>query len=61
MGYQVLKDNINFIDTNSNNPKVCFLHGWGRSSKDFNRISESFDYISFDLPGFGKSPAQKLV
>ena len=59
MGYQVLKDNINFIDTNSNNPKVCFLHGWGRSSKDFKKISESFDYISFDLPGFGKSPAPK--
>jgi pimeloyl-ACP methyl ester carboxylesterase len=60
MGYQVLEDNINFIDTNSNNPKVCFLHGWGRSSKDFKKISESFDYISFDLPGFGKSPAPKI-
>ncbi len=42
-------------------PKVLFLHGWQRSSKDFNKIAESLynDYgissIALDLPGFGAS------
>ena len=55
MPYKLLNDKKTFADVNSENPTVCFLHGWGRSSKDFNLICKSFDYINFDLPGFGKS------
>jgi pimeloyl-ACP methyl ester carboxylesterase len=55
MPYKLLDDKKTYANVNSENPTVCFLHGWGRSSQDFNSISQSFDYISFDLPGFGKS------
>ncbi len=55
MPYKLLDDKKTYANVNSENPTVCFLHGWGRSSQDFNLISQSFDYISFDLPGFGKS------
>ena len=55
MPYKLLNDKKTFADVNSENPTVCFLHGWGRSSKDFNLICKSFDSINFDLPGFGKS------
>ena len=55
MAYKVLNDDITFANTNSDNPKVCFLHGWGMSGKDFNKIETSFDFITIDIPGFGKS------
>ena len=55
MPYKLLNDKKTFANINSENPTVCFLHGWGRSSQDFNLISQSYDYINFDLPGFGKS------
>ena len=55
MPYKLLNDKKTFANINSENPTVCFLHGWGRSSQDFNLISQSFSYINFDLPGFGKS------
>ena len=55
MAYKLLNDKKTFANINSENPTVCFLHGWGRSSQDFYLISQSFDYINFDLPGFGKS------
>ena len=55
MPYKLLNDKKTFANINSENPTVCFLHGWGRSSQDFNLISQSFNYINFDLPGFGKS------
>ena len=55
MAYKVLSDDITFANTNSDNPKVCFLHGWGMSGKDFNKIETSFDFITIDIPGFGKS------
>ena len=55
MPYKLLNDKKTFANVNSENPTVCFLHGWGRSSQDFNLISQSFSYINFDLPGFGKS------
>ena len=55
MPYKLLNDKKTFANINSENPTVCFLHGWGRSSQDFYLISQSYDYINFDLPGFGKS------
>ena len=55
MALKVLNDGKTFAEVNSDNPTVCFLHGWGRSSNDFNLISSKFDSISIDLPGFGKS------
>ena len=55
MPYKLLNDKKTFANVNSENPTVCFLHGWGRSSQDFNLVSQSFSYINFDLPGFGKS------
>ena len=55
MPYKLLNDKKTFAYINSENPTVCFLHGWGRSSQDFYLISQSYDYINFDLPGFGKS------
>ena len=55
MPYKLLNDKKTFANINSENPTVCFLHGWGRSSQDFYLISQSDDYINFDLPGFGKS------
>lgn len=55
MGYKVLDDNLTLANVNSDKPKVCFLHGWGRSSKDFMNIENEFESISLDIPGFGKS------
>ena len=55
MGYKVLDDNLTLANINSDKPKVCFLHGWGRSSKDFMNIENEFESISLDIPGFGKS------
>ena len=53
MGYKVLDDNLTLANINSDKPKVCFLHGWGRSSKDFMNIENEFESISLHLPGFG--------
>ena len=55
MAYKILSDNLTFANVNSENPKVCFLHGWGTSGKDFNKIDSHFDSITIDIPGFGKS------
>ncbi len=55
MALQLLKDGKTFAEVNSNEPKICFLHGWGRSSNDFSKISSKFESIAIDLPGFGKS------
>ena len=55
MPYKLLDDNKTFAYVNSELPKICFLHGWGRDSSDFNLIANEFDSISIDLPGFGKS------
>lgn len=38
-------------------PRVLALHGWGRTSADFDRCLEGVDAIALDLPGFGASPA----
>ena len=50
-----MNDDLTFANVNSDNPKVCFLHGWGKSGKDFNKIESHFDFITIDIPGFGKS------
>ena len=55
MALQLLKDGKTFAEINSDEPKICFLHGWGRSSNDFSKISNKFESIAIDLPGFGKS------
>ena len=55
MAYKILKDDLTFANVNSDNPNVCFLHGWGTSGKDFNKIESHFDFITIDIPGFGKS------
>ena len=55
MAYKILDDDLTFANVNSENPKVCFLHGWGTSGKDFNKIDSHFDSITIDIPGFGKS------
>ena len=55
MAYKILNDDLTFANVNSENPKVCFLHGWGTSGKDFNKIESHFDSITIDIPGFGKS------
>ena len=55
MAYKILNDDLTFANVNSENPKVCFLHGWGTNGKDFNKIETHFDFITIDIPGFGKS------
>ena len=45
MAYKILNDDLTFANVNSENPKVCFLHGWGTSGKDFNKIETNFDFI----------------
>lgn len=36
---------------------VVALHGWGRDRRDFADVLKGLDSLSFDLPGFGLSPA----
>ena len=55
MGYKILSDDLTFANVNSDSPKVCFLHGWGTSGKDFSKIDPYFESITIDIPGFGKS------
>lgn len=38
-------------------PGVLALHGWGRTSADFDAVLAGIDAIALDLPGFGASPA----
>lgn len=38
-------------------PGVLALHGWGRTSTDFDAVLAGTDAIALDLPGFGASPA----
>ncbi len=52
---KILSDNLTYSQVNSENPKICFLHGWGGKSSDWNNISKEFEYIAIDIPGFGKS------
>ncbi len=40
-------------------PRVLALHGWGRSSLDFDGVLEGLDAIALDLPGFGATPPPK--
>jgi pimeloyl-ACP methyl ester carboxylesterase len=36
---------------------VLALHGWGRSSQDFDMVLSATGGVAIDLPGFGASPA----
>jgi pimeloyl-ACP methyl ester carboxylesterase len=40
----------------SGTPGVLALHGWGRTSADFDAVLDGLDAIALDLPGFGASP-----
>lgn len=37
-------------------PEILALHGWGRTSADFDRVLADADAVALDLPGFGASP-----
>ncbi|WP_074219164.1 alpha/beta fold hydrolase [Rhodovulum sp. ES.010] len=41
-------------------PPVVFLHGWGRTGRDFIPVAEALSRVAdcylLDLPGFGRSP-----
>ena len=52
MAYKILNDDLTFANVNSENPKVCFLHGWGTSGKDFNKIETHFDFITIEFNVF---------
>lgn len=40
----------------SNPPEILALHGWGRTSADFDGVLAGSDAVALDLPGFGASP-----
>ena len=52
---KILSDDLTYAQVNSENPNICFLHGWGGESNDWKNISKEFDCIAIDIPGFGKS------
>lgn len=37
-------------------PSVLALHGWGRTSADFDAVLGDLDAVALDLPGFGATP-----
>lgn len=41
----------------SGRPSVLALHGWGRTSADFDAVLQDIDAVALDLPGFGATPA----
>ena len=55
MSLHLLSDGTTFAYSNIENPKVCYLHGWGRDSQDFLDIIELYPGLAIDLPGFGKT------
>ena len=55
MTIHLLSDGTTFCYSNIEEPKVCYLHGWGRNSHDFIKIMELYPGIAVDLPGFGKT------
>lgn len=40
----------------SGRPAVLALHGWGRSSADFDAVLAGLPAVALDLPGFGAAP-----
>ncbi len=42
-------------------PAVLALHGWGRSSTDFDAVLAGLDAVALDLPGFGATPPPPAV
>jgi len=52
---KILSDNLTYAQVNSENPNICFLHGWGGESDNWKNISKEFQCIAIDIPGFGKS------
>ena len=39
---KVLPDDLTYAQVNSENPNICFLHGWGGESNDWKNISKEF-------------------
>ena len=42
-------------------PSVVALHGWGRTSADWNSVLRSEDALALDLPGHGNTPVPESV
>ena len=38
---KILSDNLTYSQINSENPKICFLHGWGGESSNWKNIQEN--------------------
>ncbi len=64
MAVQAFLGGTLFGDVRGENPQVVALHGWARSSKDFNQFfsvgghaGRMLSGVAFDLPGFGNTPA----
>ena len=36
---KILSDNLTYAQVNSENPNICFLHGWGGESNNWKNIS----------------------
>ena len=43
---KVLSDDLTYAQVNSENPNICFLHGWGGESNDWKNISKEFECIA---------------
>ena len=37
---KILSDNLTYAQVNSENPNICFLHGWGGESNNWKNISK---------------------
>ena len=43
---KILSDNLTYAQVNSENPNICFLHGWGGESNNWKNISK--ELIGYD-------------
>ena len=47
---KILSDNLTYSQINSENPTICFLHGWGWESRNWQHISGEVERIAIDIP-----------
>ena len=45
---KILSDNLTYAQVNSENPNICFLHGWGGESNNWKNISKEFESIAIE-------------
>lgn len=54
-----------YYEREGSGPLVLLLHGWGDTSKTFDKLKHeikgNFEFISLDLPGFGKTESPKFA